>query len=62
MSEKTSIQALVTAEHKQLYRVFLEGRELPAQVTGKLAGMALSRLDFPIVGDSVAVSLHDEGG
>ena len=61
MSNELTIQALVTAEHKQAYRVHLDGKELPAQVTGKFLGQAISRLDFPTVGDYVAVTLHDNG-
>ena len=60
MSEKTTIQALVTTEHKQAYRIHLDGKELPAQVTGKFISEAASRLDFPTVGDFVSVTLHDD--
>lgn len=54
-------KALVTAEHKQAYTIYLENRELPAQVSGKFLNRAASRLDFPAVGDYVSVTLHDEG-
>jgi len=61
MTEKTFFAALVTAEQKQAYTVRLDGRELPAGVTGKLLGGAVSRLDLPVVGDQVDVTLHDDG-
>ncbi len=57
----TIIRALVTVEHKQAYRIYLDGKELSAQVTGKFMDGAVSRLDFPVVGDYVSVTLHDNG-
>ena len=62
MTENNMVTALVTAEQRGAYTVRLEGVELPAVVAGKLAGEAVSRLDFPVVGDEVSVSLHDGGG
>lgn len=53
--------ALVTAEQRGQYTVRVDGRELPAVTTGRLAGEAVSRLDFPVVGDEAEVSLHDGG-
>ncbi len=61
MSERKIFTALVTAEQRGFYTVRLEGRELPAMVAGKLAGEAVSRLDYPVVGDEAEVSLHDGG-
>ena len=61
MSENNTLSALVTAEQRGTYAVRLDGRELPAVAAGKLAGEAVSRLDFPGVGDEVEVSLHDGG-
>ena len=61
MSEQNLMSALVTAEQRGAYTVRLEGGELPAGVAGKLAGEAVSRLDFPVVGDEAEVSLHDGG-
>ncbi len=55
------LTALVTAEQRGCYTVWLDGRDLPAVITGKLAGEAGSRLDFPVVGDEAEVSLHDGG-
>lgn len=62
MDEKTLVKALVIEEQKGLYTVWLGGRELPAVITGKLLGGAVSRLDLPVVGDEVEASLHDGGG
>jgi ribosome biogenesis GTPase len=62
MSEQNIFTALVIAEQRGVYTVRLDDRELPAAVSGKLAGEAVSRLDFPVVGDEVSVSLHDGGG
>jgi ribosome biogenesis GTPase len=61
MSGDESATALVTAEQRGAYTVWLDGRELPAVAAGKMAGEAASRLDFPVVGDEVEVSLHDGG-
>ncbi|OGR42664.1 MAG: ribosome small subunit-dependent GTPase A [Elusimicrobia bacterium GWA2_61_42] len=61
MAEDKSITALVTAEQRGAYTVRVEGAELPAVIAGKLTGEAGSRLDLPVVGDDVAVSLHDGG-
>ncbi len=61
MTDKLTIEALVTAEHKQAYSIYLDGKELPAHVTGKFINQAVSRLDFPTVGDYVAATLHDNG-
>ncbi|OGR81022.1 MAG: ribosome small subunit-dependent GTPase A [Elusimicrobia bacterium GWC2_64_44] len=54
-------KALVTAEQRGGFTVLYEGGELPAVITGKLAGEAVSRLDYPVVGDEVEMSLHDGG-
>lgn len=62
MTEKEMSGALVTEEQKGLYTVSYEGRELPAVLTGKLLGGAVSRLDLPVVGDDVDISLHDNCG
>ena len=61
MSEQKKFNALVTAEQRGVYTVRLGDRELPAVAAGKLAGEAVSRLDFPVVGDEAEVSLHDGG-
>lgn len=61
MTENILFTALVTAEQRQAYTVRLDGRELPAAVAGKFMGEAAGRLDFPVVGDDVSVTLHDGG-
>lgn len=61
MKNEDTIAALVTAEQRGSYTVRLEGRELPAVITGKLLGGAVSRLDLPVVGDEAEVTLHDGG-
>lgn len=61
MSDKLTMQALVTTVHKRGYSIYLDGKTLPAKVTGKFIHQTVSRLDFPTVGDSVAVTLHDNG-
>ena len=44
----------VTQEHKEKYRVMDADRELSAEVSGKFRFNAISRGDFPAVGDWVA--------
>ena len=61
MSEEKMITGVVTAEQRGMFTVLVDGRELPAVVTGRLAGEAVARLDFPVVGDDAEVSLHDGG-
>lgn len=61
MEEKTLTPALVTGEQKRAYTVWLDGRELPAVVAGKMMGEAVSRLGLPVVGDMAEVTLHDNG-
>lgn len=52
--------ARVIAEHKEAYRVKNTDGEYPAKVTGKHMFNALSREDYPAVGDWVAIA--DAGG
>jgi ribosome biogenesis GTPase len=61
MSEQNVFTALLIAEQRGAYTVWLDGRELPAVRTGKMADEASSRLDLPVVGDDVQVSLHEGG-
>jgi ribosome biogenesis GTPase len=61
MEEKTYTAALVTAEHKGIYIVRLDGRDVPAVLTGKIKSEAASRLELPVVGDSVDVAVIDGG-
>lgn len=52
--------ARVISEHKELYTILVDGKEIKAEVTGKLMYTAESRKDFPVVGDWAAVQLYDE--
>ncbi|MFD2615904.1 ribosome small subunit-dependent GTPase A [Terrilactibacillus laevilacticus] len=47
--------ARVISEYKQQYKVLTENGELFAEITGKMRHEALSREDFPAVGDWVVV-------
>ena len=51
----------IAEEHRDRYLVFTEQGEQNAEITGKLRFAAKSRLDFPAVGDWVAVS-NTNGG
>jgi ribosome biogenesis GTPase / thiamine phosphate phosphatase len=52
-------QARVIAEHKELYRVKTFSHEYFAKVTGKQIFSAVSREDFPAVGDFVGIEILD---
>ncbi|MFC0876960.1 ribosome small subunit-dependent GTPase A [Saccharicrinis sp. FJH2] len=49
----------VIAEHKERYIVLTESGEYEAEITGNLRFSAKSRLDFPAVGDWVALTTYD---
>lgn len=49
----------VVAEHKERYVVSTEDGEFDAEITGNLRFTATSRLDFPAVGDWVALIEYD---
>ncbi len=49
----------VIAEHKERYIVKTENGEFEAEITGNLRFSAQSRVDFPAVGDWVALSVYD---
>ncbi len=51
----------VIAEHKERYVVRAVEGEMEAEVTGHLRYNAESRLDFPAVGDWVALTPYDDG-
>lgn len=51
----------VVMEQKQYYSLFTERGEVLAQVSGKMRFQALTREDFPAVGDWVVISFHDGG-
>ena len=50
----------VMSEHKERYVVSTEKGVFEAEITGKMRFTAESRLDFPAVGDWVALSVHTE--
>jgi len=50
----------VIAEHKERYIVKTEKGEFEAEITGNLRFSAKSRIDFPAVGDWVAMTLYDD--
>jgi len=50
----------VTSEHKERYVVKTYEKEFDAEIIGNLRFSALSRSDFPAVGDWVAISEYDE--
>ncbi len=52
--------ARVIAEHKERYVVRSADREYEAEILGNLRYTAQSRVDFPAVGDWVAISEYDE--
>lgn len=49
------IPARVVSEHKNLYQVHAGHAEFIAEISGKLHYQALSRKDFPVVGDWIAL-------
>ena len=49
----------VVAEHKERYIVKTENCEFEAEITGNLRFSAQSRVDFPAVGDWVALTTYD---
>jgi len=55
------IPARVALEHTHIYRVFTEAGEWLARVSGRLRHRATTRVDFPAVGDWVAIEPPVEG-
>ena len=53
--------AASSAEHKERYVVRTEDGEVNAEVIGRLRATARDRLDFPAVGDWVALLMHEPG-
>jgi ribosome biogenesis GTPase len=47
--------ARVIAEHREMYTILDDGNAVPAEVTGRLMYAAQSRIDYPAVGDWVAI-------
>ena len=52
--------ARVIAEHKGRYSILCNDKVMLAEVTGKMMFEAVTRKDYPAVGDWVAVQLYDE--
>ena len=52
----------VALEHKGGYRLYTEGGELAAEITGRVRFEALGRADFPAVGDWVAITVQPGEG
>jgi len=51
----------VTQEHRERYVVSTGDNEYDAEITGNLRFSAASRIDFPAVGDWVAMTIYDSG-
>ena len=58
--DKNLTPARVIAEHKNMYVLRNETSELSAKITGKMMYTALSREDYPAVGDWVLITVLDE--
>jgi len=52
----------IVLEHTHIYRVMTAGGEVLARVSGRLRHRAFARVDFPAVGDWVAVEPAAKGG
>lgn len=52
----------ITEEHKQIYDVWTPAGVFAAEVSGKLRFQAMSRSDFPAVGDWVALAARSNEG
>jgi ribosome biogenesis GTPase len=50
----------ICSEHRERYRVICEKGEYEAEVVGNLRFSAKERMDFPVIGDWVAISLYDK--
>ncbi len=50
----------IAIEFNHIYRVYLDGREIDARVTGRMKHRAASRSEFPAVGDWVAVRMQPD--
>jgi len=58
--EKDMMAARIIAEHRETYKILCEAGELSAEITGKMRFAAKCRVDFPAVGDFVAVSARPD--
>ena len=59
-NDKNLTPARIIAEHKEMYVLRNETSELSAKITGKMMFTALSRKDYPAVGDWVLITVLDE--
>jgi len=55
-NEQNALPVRVSCEHRNLYHVITETGDLTAEVSGRFRHGALSRADFPVVGDWVVVT------
>ena len=58
-AEGFTVERVVT-EHKGRYSVMISDAVMSAEITGKMMFAAVTRKDYPAVGDYVAVQLYDE--
>jgi len=58
---KDAIPARIAVQQKDRYIVFCEEGELSVEVSGKFRHKALSKADYPTVGDWVAVKINPDG-
>jgi len=58
--DSTLVPARIISEHKESYVLRSETSELSAKITGKMMFTALSREDYPAVGDWVLITIIDE--
>src|SRR5919108_3611907 len=56
------VPARVALEHTHIYRVLTDDGEMLSRVSGRLRHRATARVDFPAVGDWVAVEPPTHGG
>ncbi len=61
LTEPDLVPARITADHGEAYTALCTHGEVEARVTGRLRHAAVSRADWPAVGDWVAVTLYNEG-
>lgn len=59
-TDKNLKPARVTMESKNLYKLYTDIGEVEAKVSGKFMYEAMSKADFPSVGDWVAISLRED--
>lgn len=58
--DNTLTSARIISEHRELYVLRNETSELSAKITGKMMFTALSREDYPAVGDWVLITILDK--